>query len=381
MGIQQAKEGILVTGASGFLASELLPRLLRAYPESTIYLLLRAEDNAQLATRRQTVLDYSGIDEDLAKRVVALAGDIKYSDCGLGAEYDKYLKLVKEIYHSAACTRFDQKLERAREINVNGTAHVLEFARRATGSGHFTRLHHVSTAYVAGNRVGVVKERELNCGQGFFNTYEESKYEAELLLSQAMNDVPITIYRPSIIVGDSQTGRTLHFHVVYEPMKWVYSGQMNFLPCRPELKLDIVPVDYVCDAMIALAQHPTSLAQTYHLIAGPERSIDISELVERCIKQFNDYNAGIGRPVIDSPEIITPQKIEQLKGDARQQQELFFQRAWQQMQRHMPYTVSEKVFDDAQARGALVEKGIYCPTFREYLPNIVGYGLERQFSS
>src|SRR5207249_2624688 len=129
---------------------------------------------------------------------------------------------VSEIYHSAACTRFDQKLEQARRINLKGTENVLNFARRARQSGNFMRLHHVSTAYIAGNRTGVIKEDDLDYGQDFFNTYEQSKYETELMLERARAEVPITIYRPSIIVGDSRTGRTLHFFVLYEPMKWVY---------------------------------------------------------------------------------------------------------------------------------------------------------------
>lgn len=369
---------ILLTGASGFLAGDLLPRLVEHYPTATIYLLLRATDSAALAERHQAIIDRVGLNNEAAQRVVAIAGDVEQPDLGLGSQYQTLAAQITEIYHSAANTRFDQSIETARKVNFAGAQHVFNFACQAQQLGNLKRYHHISTAYVAGNRLGVIKETELACGQGFFNTYEQSKYESEMML-RAQTELPVTIYRPSIIAGDSRTGQTVHFLVIYEPMKWVYFGQVPFLPCRPEAKLDIVPIDYVCDAIVALGKQPATLGGTYHLAAGPDRSINMIELVDSCMAEFNKYNEQVGKPPVNRPEIITPEMIANMGVEGRQKSETFFKRAWQQMQRHLPYVTSEKIFDDSATQAALVGTNIVCPHFREYLPTVVGYALEKQF--
>ncbi|KAF0248770.1 MAG: hypothetical protein FD167_1824, partial [bacterium] len=224
-------------------------------------------------------------------------------------------------------------------------------------------------------------ETELECGQGFFNTYEQSKYESEVILQKAMSNIPITIYRPSIISGDSITGRTPHFYVIYEPMKWVYFGHLTFLPCNPDVKLDIVPIDYVCDAIVAIGEQSSSIGKTYHLTAGLDKSIDLNELIDSCHKEFNQFNGEQGKPLVARPEIITPASIQEMEGESREKSEKFFQRAWSQIQRHMPYIASEKAFDDSATATALKNTGIECPWFRDYLPVVVGYALKQQFRS
>lgn len=377
----QAEQALLVTGASGFLAGELLPRLLKEYPDYIVYVLLRSESEEQLQERLQQILDWHAVAEADRGRCIALRGDVQAADLGLGERYDEVASQTKEIFHSAANTSFYQKLEQARQINYNGTVNVVALARRASALGSFRRLHHVSTAYVCGNRSGLILEQELECGQDFSNTYEQSKYESEVFLRGEMDRLPITVYRPSIIVGDSRTGRTQHFYVIYEPMRWVYQGQMSFLPCKPETHLDIVPVDYVADALLAIARRDDSAGRTYHLAAGLERSLDLRAIVEQCMAAMNLYNREHGLKELPSPEIITPEMVNSFEGEEQEQFKTFFDRAWQQMQRHMPYVVSEKAFDDTNTRQALAGTGIVCPPFSDYLTKIVHYGMSREFKS
>lgn len=377
----QADQALLLTGASGFLAGELLPRLLKTYPDHLLYVLLRAESEPQLQERLNQILDWNSITEADRARCIALRGDVEAADLGLGERYDLVASRTKEIFHSAANTSFHQKLEQARQINYNGTVNVVALARRAAELNGFRRLHHVSTAYVCGNRSGLILERELECGQDFSNTYEQSKYESEIFLREQMSSLPITVYRPSIIVGDSRTGRTQHFYVIYEPMRWVYQGQMSFLPCKPETRLDIVPVDYVADALLAIGGRDDSAGKTYHLTAGLERSLNLRDIVEQCMAAMNSYNIARGRKELPSPEIITPETANSFEGEERQQFKVFFDRAWQQMQRHMPYVVSEKAFDDTNTQEALAGTGIVCPPFSAYLTAVVHYGMSREFKA
>jgi hypothetical protein len=164
-------------------------------------------------------------------------------------------------------------------------------------------------------------------------------------------------------------------------MKWVYAGTLTFLPCRPDLKLDVVPVDYVCEAMLAIGRQTSSIGKTYHITSGLDRSIDMTEMVEICVNEFNQYNSQLGKPPVAPPDIITPDKIAQMEGEMKKNSEIFFQRAWQQMSRHMPYVVSEKIFDDSNTRAALAGSQINCPSLRNYLPVVVRYALEKEFRS
>lgn len=377
----QADQALLLTGASGFLGGELLPRLLKEYPDYIVYVLLRAESEEQLQRRLQQILDWNSITQADRERCVAISGNVEAADLGLGARYDEVASRTREIFHSAANTSFHQKLEQARQINYNGTVNIVALAHRAVALGSFRRLHHVSTAYVCGNRTGVILEKELECGQDFSNTYEQSKYESEVFLRGEMDRLPITVYRPSIIVGDAHTGRTQHFYVIYEPMRWVYQGQMSFLPCRPETRLDIVPVNYVADALLAIGRRDDSAGGTYHLVAGLDRSLDLRSIVEECMAAMNSYNREHGLKELPAPEIITPELANSFEGEEQEQFKTFFDRAWQQMKRHMPYVVSEKAFDDTNTKRALAGTSIVCPPFSDYLTEIVRYGMSREFKS
>ncbi|MCS6884758.1 MAG: SDR family oxidoreductase [Acidobacteriota bacterium] len=370
---------ILLTGASGFLGSELLCRLLRDYPQEKIHVLLRAASEAEAHQRLHRILELKEVDDARRAQCVPLVGDVVYEDLGLATKYDPIAVEVTEIFHTAANTSFNQKLEDARKVNCQGTVNVATFAERAQQLGGFRRLHHVSTAYVCGNRSGLILEDELECGQDFSNTYEQSKYEAEIYLRAKLTEVPITIYRPSIIVGDSKTGRTQHFYVIYEPMRWFCQGQLSFLPCKPEIRLDIVPVDYVAEAIIAIARRDDSVGKTYHLSAGPQRSLNLRSLVEHCSLVINAYNREHGYQELPAPEIVTPEMIDSFEGEQRDQFRVFFERAWQQMQRHMPYVVSQKDFDDTNTRAALETTGISCPSFSDYLHNVVYYAMSKNF--
>ena len=195
------------------------------------------------------------------------------------------------IVHGAASVAFDLLLEESRTINVEGTRQMLEFAAACPGLERFT---YVSTAYVAGDRRGTVYEDDPGGGR-FRNAYERTKHEAECLVAAHRDEMEITIVRPSIIVGDHRTGWTAAFNVLYTPLRAFEAGVIPVVPARKRSPVDVVPVDYVADAVHALAQAPEAAGQTLHVVAGASAST-VGEIVRLAGERFSARQPRIVPP-------------------------------------------------------------------------------------
>ncbi|HTJ31445.1 MAG TPA: SDR family oxidoreductase, partial [Acidobacteriaceae bacterium] len=205
-------ELILITGATGFLGTSLVYELLERHTEARLALLIRNGSTESAQQRAARMLP-----QGAESRVEVYSGDVSKPSLGLSPEAHKSLaERLTRIVHCAATVRFDHTLEEARNINVEGTRRILDLA---AASSQLRSLTYVGTAYVAGDRKGLIRESELNVGQPFRNTYEQTKSEAEALVRSYMDRVPIVILRPSIVVGDSQTGATSSFKMMYWPLK------------------------------------------------------------------------------------------------------------------------------------------------------------------
>ena len=169
--------------------------------------------------------------------------------------------------HCAASVSFTLELEDARRINVEGTREIMQLAREAQDYGVLDRVVHVSTAYVAGERGGRARERQGDVGQDFRNTYERTKLEAEQVVHDS--GLPAAIVRPSVIVGDSKTGWTPCFNVIYWPLQAFSRGLFDPIPGDPDAPIDIVPVDVVADALLELVRGPVRCGP-FHVVASDE---------------------------------------------------------------------------------------------------------------
>jgi thioester reductase-like protein len=271
---------LLLTGATGFLGMDALARLIEREDEQyEIAVLIRARDDAGAQQRLREVLARL-YDEPpaAARRVRAVRGDLLEPGLGLSAGDRQWLiDSVERIVHCAASISFELPLEQARESNVLGVERVLELARAIADAGTLRRIVHVSTAYVSGRHAGEFRERDLDVGQEFRNTYERSKHEAERLLRGA-DDLPLAVARPSIVVGDSVSGWTSAFNVLYWPMRAFERGLLDEVPAREDSIVDFVPVDYVTDGILALLDDDAATG-TYNLVAG-EDALSAGELVQ-----------------------------------------------------------------------------------------------------
>ena len=259
---------MLLTGATGFVGKEILDRFLGR--GRRVFALVRASDDAAAAGRL-----------DRHAGLTAVAGDIERPGLGLAPSTASALaEEVTTVVHCAASVSFGLSLPESRRVNVEGTRHVVDLAERCR---HLERLSYVSTAYVAGEPRRLFQEDQLDVGQRFRNPYERSKFEAERMVRRRAKQLPLQILRPSIVVGDSRTGRTSSFNVLYAPLRAFARGAMPAIPARRSSPVDIVPVDYVADRTVELANGGPD--GTFHLVAG-RNATTVGRLLELASTQL-----------------------------------------------------------------------------------------------
>lgn len=296
MATPQAVDDLFLTGATGFVGMELLARYLQR-TDRHVLALVRAADEERAANRIDSVLELLfGRDHEFAGRVTAIAGDVEHERLGItAADRELVTSRARQIIHCAATVSFQTGLDDSRRINVDGTRAMLELAHECD---RLRQVAHVSTAYVAGTCDGAFGEGDLDVGQGFRNPYERSKYEAEQLVREHAPDLPATmILRPSIIVGDSRTGWTPAFNVIYMPLRAFAKRQLRALPARSSAPVDVVPVDHVADAIIELTGGDQDGLSTYHLVAG-ERATTVGELIDLSARQLRRSPPALVSPLL-----------------------------------------------------------------------------------
>jgi|GEM_PF-234736 len=381
---------IVLTGATGFLGSHLLARLVER-DQQRIVCLVRAKTPADAAARGTAAFEESNerpLTDDEASRVHWQRADLEEHRCGLSSSrWDALASEVTEVFHCAASTRFDLPLDEAQRINVVGVEHVHELAAEAARRHAFQRFHHVSTAYVSGVAKGRVDPDEIpsDRASNFRNTYERTKARAERFLRTQL-DVPVTIYRPSIVAGDSRTGRTTNWNVLYAPMRSITSGRLPML-CRGGAGIvDAVAIDVVADAMMALADTATSRIESHHLTAGPT-AFAMEDFVEGCNAAARRHSAaervdtrlvGMARWHVMTTVATMPRHAPKRWGQIRRRGRVAA-RALNGFSPYQPYTAVNTIFDTSRTEPTLRAAGIEMPDGRTYLDTIIEYALATSF--
>ncbi len=327
-----------------------------------VWALVRASDQAEAAARVRSTLARLVVDpDDYADRVVPVAGDLSQPGLGLDRRRrDELAEHVDEVIHAAASISFALPLAEARAVNVEGTRRVLELATlvAARGSG-LRRFAHVSTAYVAGTHRGMFGEADLERGQGFHNSYEQSKWEAERLVRSHGDHLPVQVMRPSIVVGDELSGWTASFNVIYQPLRAFAQGALTAVPARRSAPVDIVPVSYVARSILALAD--AGPGRTFTLAAGPGAP-SVGELIDLAA-------ARLGRP---RPRAVPPTLYRRILHPVLLRRARPAQRRWLERGSVLfPYFTSRARFDASAAQAALVPLGIRVPPVAAYFDRLL----------
>jgi nucleoside-diphosphate-sugar epimerase len=348
-------ETVFITGFPGFIATRLVKRLAAEGARSILlvhplFLATAAEELAEIAGA-------TGVDPNNFRVV---EGDITKPDLGLSiGDLERARQETTTIFHLAAIYDLAVAYDVASHVNVEGTLNVNLFAKSIE---NLRRYHYVSTCYVAGKREGLILESELHHDKGFRNHYEETKYLAELEVNALKSELPITIHRPAVVCGDSLTGETAKYDGIYYLIhylrKWPSALTLLNIGNR-EVRLNLVPINFVIEAMIALAKDDHASGATVQL-ADPA-PLSTQQLFDEISKTIGGRDslatvpAGIVYPVLMLP--LAP-KITGLPHSA------------------VPYFFLEQTYDTTRARELLEPHGIRCPRFPDYVGALVNFVAE-----
>jgi thioester reductase-like protein len=346
---------IFFTGFPGFLGSRLLPPVLQRAEGAHAVCLIQSKFS-DLAHRR--VGEILSVHPDLEGRIRLVTGDITRPDLALDAATAEQLRSeTVEIYHLAAVYDLSVSEEVGQKVNVDGTRYLLDFADACRESGEtFRRFQYVSTCYVSGRHPGEFTENDLDVGQSFNNFYESTKYEAEVLVQERMkSDLPATVYRPAIVVGDSRTGATQKFDGPYFIIRWLLRQKgvavMPVVGDPTKYRVNVVPRDFVIDALVHLSGLEVSSGKVYQL-ADPA-PLTVAEMMDEIARH-------VDRKVVRMklPKSVAKGMIEYVP---------FVGRVMQIPAASVDYFTHPTTYTSENTQRDLEESGIACPPFPSYV--------------
>ncbi|WP_027963445.1 SDR family oxidoreductase [Halalkalibacillus halophilus] len=343
------------TGFPGFITSNLIKEISTSNLEiNKIYLLVLPSMKAKAQQQINELIQFQ---PNLFNKLKIIYGDITKKHLNIKEEQLAILKKeVTHVFNLAAIYDLAVPRDIAYKVNVEGTNNVNSLAQQLVALEKYV---YFSTAYVSGNREGIIYEHELDAGQSFKNHYEETKFKAEKLVADLKPDLPITIIRPGIVVGHSHTGETTKFDGPYFLLN--YLDRLQKLPFIPYLgtgnaEANFVPIDYILESTIYLAHTTISNGKTYHLI--DPNPYTIKEVYQLLMNTYiNKEPRGtlpllIGKSALSFPTM----------------------RKWLKVEKQaLAYFNCESFYDCTEAKNDLAEASIHCPDFKDYVPVMVSY--------
>lgn len=364
---------VFLTGATGTIGSALVPRLL-ADGSTRVRMLLRAADPADLERKTASMLAFWGYapGDSNARRIRALHGDIVMPDLGLSPhDREEVAAACTHIIHCAASVNLRMALQQARDTAVTPTRAILALGRQCLATGVLRKIDLVSTVGVWGRSPGLMPERRLTEVASFHNTYEAAKSEAERVVWDEGEGLPITVHRPSMVVGDQITGRVVHFQVFYHLCEFL-SGQRTFgvIPGLGNKALDVIPVDWVAKAIDWASGHPETAGAIFHLCSGPAGALPLEHLQQQVRAAWGRRGHRLPRlkPVSRTLLRALVPMIGAVAGAKAR-------RALRALPPILEYLSEDQAFDNVQSARTFAEAGLPVPSVADYLAPVLDYYL------
>jgi thioester reductase-like protein len=359
-----------LTGATGYIGAHIASGLLERSAEN-LNLLVRAKNRREAEIRvwraLQLHMSFDAFIDALRNRIHLYLGDLTAPALGLSAE--DYLRLAAttdSIIHCAAS--LNRKSEKScLNVNLRGTLEVVKLAIRVRQQQGLRRISHVSTVAVAGQRSNEVVQEDtsVDWDRSDYDPYARTKKFCEHMIRELLPDVPHTIFRPSIVLGDSRRAETTQFDMV---RAFVFLANLPFLPFRPNDRLDIVPVDYVADSIVTLHQKEQPQQEIYHLSSGTN-SETFRQLTDGLARQRNK-RGPVFLPALEKPFASVVNTLANWRGTS-------VGYGASLLKVFMPYLVWNTVFDN---RRVVSETGRAPAPFSNYSYPLMKFSRENRFS-
>ena len=354
------EKGYFFTGFPGFICNQLIREVLvKNELRGKVFVLVLPTMVEKANEERTAIISEFGLAET---SIEIIHGDITQPNLRIDpVEQEKLKETVTHVFHLAAIYDLAVPRDIAYRVNVNGTFHVNHWVK---GLSQLIRYVYFSTAFVAGTREGILYETELVKPERFKNHYEETKYEAEVLVEQIKKEVPTTIIRPGIVKGHSHTGETIKFDGPYFIMNFL--ERLKFLPLIPRLGngagfINLVPIDYIIQATAYLSFLEKASGKTYHLTdPRPYRATELYGIIMK--ELINKQPKGkipltLGKWFLSIKPLRTFLRVEKEALD-------YFTRMGQ--------------FDCTQAQKDLLDSGIECPDFKDGIQAMTAFYLTQK---
>ena len=360
---------IFLTGGTGYIGAHVAANLLDQH-DATLNLLVRARDarDAELRLWRalQLHLPFPKFYEYLQAKIRIFRGDITAPQFGLDpGDYDRLVHTTDSVIHCAAS--LNRKSEKScLNVNLRGTLEVIQLARQAQYYHGLGRFSNVSTVAVAGKRSHevVVEDQSIDWDLSDYDPYARTKKFCEHMVREMLPDVPLTIFRPSIVLGDSRYPQTTQFDMV---RSFVFLAGLPVLPFRPHDKIDIVNVDFVADAISTLHMKPNPAHDTYHLSSG--NGAQTFQELTRALAAEQNKRGPVFLPILEKPFASGVNILANRKGPVGHGAAL--------MKVFMPYLMWNTVFDNTRVT---TELGRTPAPFSQYSFPLLRFSREHNFA-
>jgi thioester reductase-like protein len=366
---------VFLTGATGAIGSVLAECFFKD-ADTELFLLLRPKKGVGMAERLRELGRFWGLREDdpTWQRITPVAGDAALPRFGIDASvYAELARTTTHIVHCAGAVKMTLPLEEARAHAVVPAQATIELGKQNQVAGVLQKIEFVSTVGVGGRTPGVIPERPMPEVKAFHNTYEAAKAEAEQLVFQHWKELPITVHRPSMVVGDSISGRIIHFQVFYHLCEFLSGKRTSgLMPALEGATLDTIPVDYVARAMHWSSGTAETAGRILHLCSGPDHAISLLRLVPKIRERAASHGARLPKIrylPLGAFRLAVP--VLGLFSTAKAR------RALANLELFLAYLDELQTFANVESRALLSLHGIEVPASDAYLDRVLDYYQDR----